>query len=344
MSRTIHRSILNEECSIFPVPEQKVEAPEPKQTVQPKGPVFKTPEKKAVKNGDLIRDAKIALEKSLCPCIIKKGLEQKICLRKVKANGRCGFHKTTCNRLEETLEPVQQAAALSEGEQLIVRAEMATKQGLCSCVVLARSGERRVCGNKIKNNGRCGIHQTKCLQAEELAKRKPVAVADEESDNDDEEPAPAPKIKVIEDIKVAEIQKDEKCPCILTSKMKAGEDIKICGKKIKANGRCGIHQRKCMLPEPPAEAKVPERDDILADFEDDNSPKRQDLENVMENTTEIVIPSVAENILDSEWNVKPIAGIEAVLNYLTDLEQKPKFNLLDLKGIDAQIEKCLSVN
>ncbi|MEI8339708.1 MAG: hypothetical protein WCF94_03515, partial [bacterium] len=50
---------------------------------------------------ELRADVTKAISEGLCHCIIKKGSTQKVCFRKIKEGGRCGFHKTTCNELPE---------------------------------------------------------------------------------------------------------------------------------------------------------------------------------------------------------------------------------------------------
>jgi hypothetical protein len=321
MSRIIHKSILNEECSIA--------AAEPVSSPL-KNITFKTPVKVDDKETTLEKDFRKAAEEGLCPCVIRKGTVSKICQRPVKANGRCGFHKTTCNLPEQKQELPRKRNSLEE------EVEFAITNNLCSCITRARSGERKVCGNKVKLNGKCGIHQKKCITADEIAKRKPVNIADEESDDDEE--IPSPKLKVIELSKAVE---SGTCPCILTSKIKAGEDIKICGKKIKANGKCGIHQKRCELPEILTEVKVSEPETILDDLDDFEDEVQISQEDLHKSKID-VSPEVAVRPR-TEWNFVPVADIEDVLNYMKNLEQKPSFNILDLSAIDEQISKCLSV-
>lgn len=96
----------------------------------------------------------------------------------------------------------------------------------CPCIIVSKGGEKKVCGRPAKNNGRCGIHRTKCtgvdIEVKDEIKRpeRPAAVFAEHSTT---------------------------CPCIIVSR-KVGEQQRVCGRKIKENGRCGIHKTTCMLP------------------------------------------------------------------------------------------------
>ena len=225
------------------------------------------------------QDIQLALEQNKCPCIVKKGIDQRVCFRKVKENGRCGFHKTTCNTLE---------------------------QDKCPCIVVTKTKERRICGNKIKANGRCGIHQKTCRLPGEEGRRKVVVPE-------------SPEEEKITDIKIVEppAPAPGKCPCILTSKKNPGKAPRICGNKIKANGRCGIHQKKCELP------VIPEA--------------------VIEEEKEVDIFEDIESVTPRSWNTLPIAGEKQVLEYLGNLKDRPAFDLSKYKEIDDLISACLSL-
>jgi hypothetical protein len=95
----------------------------------------------------------------------------------------------------------------------------------CPCVLQAGARKGQPCGKPIKANGRCGTHQQKCVEPIESV--EPV---------------------VVEEMKI-EVQPPTGivgpglCPCILQAGTRKGQP---CGKPIKANGRCGTHQQKCV--------------------------------------------------------------------------------------------------
>ena len=185
------------------------------------------------------------LEPNRCPCIVKKkDGSDAVCGRPVKANGKCGIHKNTCRsprkspkkpvlepepapELEEVQEPALAVQEPAPTPKLIPQVQPAP--GTCPCVVVTRKGERKICGRPIKGDGVCGIHGKKCnmpdQQKEEEVEqaRKPIVAAE------------------FEESKVFE----EKCPCIVKARKK-GEEDRMCGNKVKENGRCGIHRNTCI--------------------------------------------------------------------------------------------------
>ncbi len=141
--------------------------------------------------------------------------------------------------------------------------------GLCPCIVTTKTKEKRVCGNKAKYNGYCGIHRVKCnLPATSTNSQvQPAGISQHINDDDDDMndtfiPTASSKIvsqvsqqsprkvvkRVVEVKEVEEIKSEGTCPCIIVSRQKNGGSSRICGKKVKANGRCGIHQKTCILP------------------------------------------------------------------------------------------------
>ena len=54
------------------------------------------------------------------------------------------------------------------------------------------------------------------------------------------------EIKIQRRPRVPVVESLEKCPCII--KGKKGEPDRICGRPVKTNERCGLHQKKCVLP------------------------------------------------------------------------------------------------
>lgn len=109
-------------------------------------------------------------------------------------------------------------------------APAAAPSDACPCIIQSKKGSQggKVCGRKIKANGRCGIHQKTCVLPE-------AAGAPESKETPEAEPVE----------EVVEIRPQGTCPCIIQTK-KAGQAGKVCGRKIKANGRCGIHQKTCI--------------------------------------------------------------------------------------------------
>lgn len=87
---------------------------------------------------------------------------------------------------------------------------------VCSCILQGGSRKGQICGKIIKANGRCGMHQQKCIQVEEML----VEVQ--------------PPMQVVP---------PGTCGCILQGGTRKGQ---VCGKPTKSNGRCGTHQQKCV--------------------------------------------------------------------------------------------------
>lgn len=209
--------------------------------------------------------------KEKCPCIVKhKDGTEDVCGRAPKENGRCGLHRKTCRLPEEQKAPLpiklpeekapspakpaenqraslpgrvpspakqaekqrapspaklpeEQKAPLPAKEK---RAPSSTKEK-CPCIVVTRQGEKRVCGNAVKKNGVCGIHAKKC----NLPEGAPIA-----------RPSLQPTIIEFEEKKVEE---EGRCECIIRARKK-GEKDRVCGRPIKKNGRCNIHQKTCI--------------------------------------------------------------------------------------------------
>jgi hypothetical protein len=115
----------------------------------------------------------------------------------------------------------------------------------CVCIVTTKNKEKKICGNKAKYDGRCGIHRNKCIV--------PVVVEEEKKAAPD---VPVPQKRIV-DAEITEVKEEGKCPCIIVSR-KIGVQPKVCGRKIKENGKCGIHQRTCNLPETVSEAPAQE--------------------------------------------------------------------------------------
>ena len=131
---------------------------------------------------------------------------------------------------------------------------------LCPCIVITKNKEKRICGNKAKYNGYCGIHKVKCnLPSNVPVPPKPPSPARLPPKVPSPKPARLPEepqlVKRIVEAEIVEVKEESRCPCMIMSK-KVGEPARICGRKIKAHGRCGIHQRTCHLPEVVAPAPL----------------------------------------------------------------------------------------
>ena len=129
----------------------------------------------------------------------------------------------------------------------------------CSCIIVGKDKSERLCGRPVKENGVCGLHKKKCVregeeepspkprepspkQREPSPKRREPSPKRREPSPKPREPSPKrrePSKKVID-----KPPKGKKCICIIRSKKK-GEPDKVCGRPIKENGRCGIHQKTC---------------------------------------------------------------------------------------------------
>jgi hypothetical protein len=180
-------------------------------------------------------------------------------------------------------------------------------------MVTTRNKVVRPCGNKIKLNGRCLVHKNKCVTG--TRPRRAVQVS----------PEGAP-IEPVARVEVEEIKQVEKCPCIVTTKKGLK---KVCGNKAKENGKCGIHQKKCNLPEELPEAKVED------DFEDVVGDLLEEIP---------ILPSpVPEATGVSEWNTISAASEEEALRYLETVKDRPEYNISRYEEVDALIAECLTL-
>jgi hypothetical protein len=347
-------------------------------------------------------------EKPRCPCTVvdSKTREKKICGAPVKQNGVCGRHKNKCNLPVPPLapEPERKKPAspkpkpvfelerkkpaspnLSEAEKKMFRdSEEAKLNGRCPCIVTKKNGEKTICGNKAKFDGHCGIHKKKC----NLPDAVELSPAEEEKEITPDEPSVIPvqlpqKREIIAE--VSEIKKVGTCPCILTSKRKPGEPAQVCGRKIKADGRCGIHQKKCELPEeapivplikePIEEEPNVELDELAAQIEEELEEEpnveldelaaqiEEGLEGEEELAAQIeeglegeeeLAAQIEEELnepeevelkaeLDAEWPIINVASMEDVIQYVRQLDRKPRYDVFGLAAIDAKIQECLNL-
>lgn len=147
----------------------------------------------------------------------------------IKSNDSTPVATPTSPATPRAVDPAIMAAAALGVEPAQIVALDPTK---CPCVVINRvTKERTICGRKVKADGRCGLHQGKCIQ-NEVANDKVSRAEIEERDR--------------QEIIVEVEEKTDRCPCLIKSG-KHGQEGKLCGRKIKANGRCGIHKNACGL-------------------------------------------------------------------------------------------------
>lgn len=331
--RGISNSILTEGCSLTSTILAQQSSPKKMNTPPSKVP-FQNSE-------DQIReDVQKALNEGLCPCIIKKPSGNKVCFRKPKDGGRCGFHRVTCHKPEPSEsklseEPAANKPVVTENE-LEQEVKKAIDENRCPCIVFTRKREKKVCGNKAKANGKCGIHQTKCNPPDVIPKKRKIVIPE------------TPEPQIVE-VKVEEVS-NKTCPCILTSRKKAGEPLRICGKKVKENGRCGIHQKKCELPPKPAVPEVPSEEPLqeneLAEELDallEEIPVEVKEVKQTEPLKDILAASASFPETKQEWNILRIADEGEIVEQVKKLKTKPMYDLNKYQEVDELIEACLSI-
>ena len=269
-----------------------------------------------------------------CPCILQGGKNKgTVCGKKIKAMGHCGIHQNKCvlpvPPVIRGVSPVVERApevVVSVLLEPVVPAQQ--DNGKCKCILQGGKSKGKECGRKVTANGCCGIHQNKCV--------KPVR-----------EPSPSPvraqqSVPQVVEVIIPLPSESTTCPCLIQSGKNKGN---ICGKKVKAHGRCGIHQNKCGIADqalPPAvyEAKSPAQNDPI--------PK-ESVEDVVEDATgpdilDVILDAAIEEITapvqsEVKWTTKKVSLAE-LQNLVKTIEPK-SISILQFEQIDREIEQAL---
>jgi hypothetical protein len=194
---------------------------------------------------------------------------------------------------------------------------------VCQCFVKSR-GE--ICGRKIKQDGRCGLHKLpkKCEVVASPPTPKPsVPESGQEEDRGKyEEEGEVVDIPFIGKFEV-EKKANEFCQCIIKPKKK-GEPERVCGRKAKKQGFCGFHAppKKCLLPEEPKEEKEP----VLSEEEEEEEIAREP-DNIFENESaeeEEEAPELPEEVEHDKkgWTFKSAGDLRQVFEYLTKIPEE----------------------
>ena len=253
----------------------------------------------------------------------------------------------------------------------------------CPCIISSGKNKGKVCGRKIKEDGKCGFHQSTCVRPQAPPQEPPVREAprvlpqepptreapqvlpQEPPTREAPRVLPSPPLpkpqpqeprvhRRQEEVKVEIVESDTRCPCIIKKK---GQPDKVCGRKIKQGGRCGVHyQKKCNLPPvvevvqeaPQPKEKSPALDQDLQQLAEDIEADMEEQVNVVEIRRDLdkatsAIPAtrpIIPVIEEEGWVIKEQTQ-KQLLEHITKLTSK-SVNLTELSRIEEQIIQCLT--
>lgn len=235
---------------------------------------------------------------NFCMCFVKS--KNGPCGRPIKEDGRCGLHKLPkkCEIIEQKKEAKRPREKINEK---------------CPCQTTSRTGEKKICGRKIKENGVCGIHSKKC-NIPEIKKRLSPEIQE---------------IPLVGKFEIKEEPIQDICRCIIKSKKKGVAD-RECGRKAKVNGHCGFHAppRKCISPEkldsperknkkksPVAPRPVPIQKKEVIELKEEEvfEPEREEEEE------EVFEPEQEEDLKREIWTFQNAKSLTSVYDYLTKI-------------------------
>ncbi len=348
----ISQSVLTKKCSIqgelVPFePEKKIPEPEPEPEsdsepeLEPEAPEA---EPELEPEAPMILPVPVSIPNQKCPCIIKATKQP--CGRPIKEFGVCGIHKNKCVEADGNVllpnKPRVQAVPVPIPVP-VVDVQNAT----CPCVIVTRQGEKKICGRPIKEFGVCGLHKNKCVGPDGVIvkpagaeaiksiprrRRVPAAIVEEA------EPEPPELPEPIVEVQPKIIQPIGTCPCII--KGKKGQQDRICGAKIKNDGKCGRHQRTCHMPVPapeptpvlvplPAPASPDVMEDLAQELEDEfdieeDDPVEIEISDAEEQLrTPVEVKEREEPVVElatqDDWKFAKVDSIEQVYDYLVNV-------------------------
>ncbi len=193
---------------------------------------------------------------------------------------------------------------------------------VCQCFVKSRGD---ICGRKVKQDGRCGLHKLpkKCevIASPPAPKPSVPAAVQEEDRGEDEEEGEVVDIPFIGKFEVEE-KVNEFCQCIIKPKKK-GEPERVCGRKAKKQGFCGFHAppKKCLLLEEPKEEKEPVQ---IEEEEEEEITREPDNISESESAADEEAPEPPEAVEHDKkgWTFRSAGDLKQVFEYLTTIPEE----------------------
>jgi hypothetical protein len=192
--------------------------------------------------------------------ISKKVLEKKCLVDEAPAPTKRATKLSTPK--QKTVSPLNEIPVREPSPPPVRRVVKEGAANRCKCIIITKTKEKKECGRPIKEFRVCGIHKRKCLLSDGILTYPNQEIEDVEEKNlpevdvlieqkevsiDTELQAPALEQSFVEaPAPIQDVDVDATCPCIIKSKS-TGIPNKRCGRKIKQNGRCGIHQNTCNM-------------------------------------------------------------------------------------------------